>query len=102
LSLQEIEKFLFQNLKLKLHPDKTIVRKPNQGIDFLGYIVFPCYKLLRTKTKKRIFKKLKAKRILLNQKKITKESFSQSLQSYLGALKHCKGYKIKEKVKTII
>mgnify|MGYP001608206136 CR=1 FL=1 len=33
---------------------------------------------------------------------ITKEFFNQGLQSYLGVLKHCHGYKIKEKIISFI
>lgn len=94
--------FLLQNLKLQLHPDKIIIRKLNQGIDFLGYVVFPHHKVLRTKTKKRIFKKIKDKKKLLEKGEITEDVFNQSLQSYLGILKHCEGYKIKEKIKALI
>ncbi len=52
------EHFLNSNLALKLHPKKITVRKASQGIDFLGYIVLPDYRLLRVKTKKRIFTKM--------------------------------------------
>ncbi|MEK7114768.1 MAG: reverse transcriptase/maturase family protein [Patescibacteria group bacterium] len=86
----EIDHFLKMNLKLQIHQNKIILRKRNWGIDFLGYIVLPNYKLLRTKTKKRIFKKL------LNNK-----ISEQALQSYFGILKHCQGYKIKEQIKKI-
>ena len=90
--------FLKENLKMELHPRKTIIRKPNQGIDFLGYVVFPHHNVLRTKTKKRMFRKLGIRKGMLNQGDITKESFEQSLQSYLGILKHCKGHKIKQTI----
>ena len=42
-----------------------------------------------------MFKKMKIKKQELENKLITKESFDQSLQSYLGMLKHCEGYKLK-------
>ena len=82
------------NLMLELHPDKISIRCLDNGIDFLGYIVLPHYILPRTKTKKRIFKKLK--------EKIGLENFNQSLQSYLGYLKHAKSYKLTEKLKNQI
>jgi hypothetical protein len=37
------------------------IRKLDWGIDFLGYIVLPHYLLPRTKTKRRIFRKLREK-----------------------------------------
>jgi retron-type reverse transcriptase len=77
-----INEFLENQLKLSLHPDKIIIRKYNQGIDFLGYITLPYHRILRTKTKKRMFRRINNKNI----------------QSYLGILKHCNGYKLRKKM----
>ena len=93
-----IECFLNTKLDLRLHPQKTEIRKFRQGIDFLGYVILPYYITLRTKTKKRMFGKVKKNKIKLNQGLITKESFNQSLQSYYGMLKHCNGYKLKKDI----
>ncbi len=93
-----IDNFLKEKLKLTLHPDKIIIRKHHQGIDFLGYVVLPHYRVLRTKTKGRILKKIEKRYLELRTDLISKESFNQSLQSYLGILKHCRGYKIKKKI----
>ena len=89
--INELKKYLVNELELELHPKKIISRKLNWGIDFLGYIVLPHYILPRTKTKKRMFKKLK--------QKIDSENFNQSLQSYLGYLGHASSYKIQQKLK---
>ncbi len=96
-----INTFLEQNLKLQLHSDKIQIRKYHQGIDFLGYVVLSHYRVLRTKTKKRIFKKVRGKRADLEAGLISEVSFGQSLQSYLGVLKHCAGHKIFEKIRKI-
>ncbi len=92
--IRGIEIFLKENLKLSLHEDKIIIRKYTQGIDFLGYIVLPHYVLPRTKTKKRIFKKLK--------EKVGSENFDQSLQSYLGYLGYANAFRLAEKLKNEI
>jgi len=93
-----IKDFLNTKLDLKLHPQKVEIGKFRQGIDFLGYITLPHYTTLRTKTKKRIFRKIKFNKEKLNQGLITKESFDQSLQSYYGMLRHCNGYKLKRRI----
>jgi RNA-directed DNA polymerase len=54
-TINPINNFLKNRLKLTIHPKKIIIRKYYQGIDFLGYICFPHYRLLRSKTKKRMF-----------------------------------------------
>lgn len=96
--VEPINDFLENKLKLTLHTDKIIIRKYRQGIDFLGYVVLPHYRVLRTKTKRRILKKIKAKQRQFQNGLIAEESFNQSLQSYFGILKHCKGYKIQKQI----
>jgi len=83
---------------LELHPKKIVIRKQSQGIDFLGYVILPHYRLLRTKTKKRIFKKLKMRIAQYKTGKIDNKSLNQSLQSYLGVLSHADTHKLKEKL----
>lgn len=87
----KIENFLRTELKLSLHEGKKIIRKYTQGIDFLGYIILPHYILPRTKTVRRVFKKLKLK--------IGDENFNHSLQSYLGYLSHANAYKLSQELK---
>jgi len=82
LVVNEIYNFLKDNLMLFLHEDKIIFRKYRQGVDFLGYVVRPYCINLRTKTRRRIL-------VRVNKK---------NLPSYLGVLKHCNGYKTKEKI----
>ncbi|MFA4846071.1 MAG: RNA-directed DNA polymerase, partial [Patescibacteria group bacterium] len=48
-----IEQWLWHERRLMLHPNKVEIRKLNQGIDFLGYVTLPHYRVLRTKTKRR-------------------------------------------------
>ena len=44
---KKIEHFLGNELALTAHPNKTIIRPINSGIDFVGYIVRPDYTLVR-------------------------------------------------------
>ena len=77
---------------------KIITRKYNQGIDFLGYVSKPYYRVLRTKTKRRILRKIRQRKDELADGLLSEDSFNQSLQSYLGVLKHCRGFKIKQSI----
>lgn len=97
-----IEDFLNEKLDLKLHPQKVEIRKFSQGVDFLGYVILPYYIILRTKTKRRMFRKIKENKIRLNRNLISKDSFEQSLQSYLGMLSHCNSKKVKLKLKKMV
>jgi len=82
-----IHDFLGYALQLELHPQKVILLKYHQGIDFLGYITFPHHALLRTKTKRRIMKK------------VSSGISEQSFQSYLGVLSHASTYKLTQDLK---
>jgi len=46
-----------------------------------------------------MFKRINRKIEELEQDKITEQFFNQTIQSYLGILKHCSGYKIEEEIK---
>lgn len=94
-----IQKFLFVKLRLELHPKKVEIRKLNQGIDFLGHVIFPYHKILRAKTRKRIFKKINRGIKECKSGLKSKESLNQSLQSYLGVISHSNGYKLSQKLK---
>ncbi|MDP2736468.1 MAG: reverse transcriptase/maturase family protein [bacterium] len=93
-----IKEFLRQELKLELHPDKIFIKTITSGVDFLGMVNFSDYRVLRTKTKRRMFNKINGRYNELQNKIISEESFNQSLQSYLGMLKHCRGYKIEKEI----
>jgi retron-type reverse transcriptase len=49
-----IERFLAERLSLSLHPNKVFVRTTASGVDFLGWVHFHDYRVLRTATKRRM------------------------------------------------
>lgn len=77
-----INNFLKNKLILTLHPNKIIIRKLRQGIDFLGYVTLPYHRVIRTKTKRRMLR-------LVNE---------NNLQSYLGICRHAYAYGIQRKI----
>jgi retron-type reverse transcriptase len=93
-----IDDFLKTKLKLELHPDKVIIRKFGQGLDFLGYVVKERCLLLRTKTKRRILKKMKSGSEKYQAGLLDKADLERSLQSYLGVLSHAKTRRLREKL----
>jgi len=72
----QIKNFLLFDLHLVLHPNKIFLKTITSGVDFLGWVHFPDHRVLRTKTKKRMFKRI--------QKHPTRET----IQSYLGMMRH--------------
>lgn len=79
--------FLETKLKLVLHPDKLRIQTLASGVDFLGWVNFAHHRVLRTATKRRIFRKLSQ-----NQTK-------ETVASYLGILGHGNTHELVEKIK---
>jgi hypothetical protein len=86
--LDEIKNFLWQRLRLKLHPNKISIRTVSSGNDYLGWVHFPDHTILRTYTKKRMLKRLK-----------NRAENPQTVQSYLGLLKHGNGKILQNKIR---
>ncbi|KKT28163.1 MAG: Retron-type reverse transcriptase [Candidatus Yanofskybacteria bacterium GW2011_GWA2_44_10] len=97
--IPQVNQFLKEKLGLDLHPNKVTIRKFRQGIDFLGYVILPHHQQIRTKTKKRIFKKVFRRVLEQKQGLISNETLEQSLQSYLGVLGHADSYKLSQELK---
>lgn len=89
-----ISQFLQEKLFLTLHPNKVTIRKILQGTDFLGYVSLPYYRVLRTRTKNRVYMKIREMVAVVKLGKIKKEQIDNSLASYLGMVGHCCGQKI--------
>lgn len=84
-----ITEFLKTNLTLSLNYKKVFIQPLSCGVDFLGWVHFPHHRVLRTTTKRRMFKRLK------------QNSSKQTLASYLGLLKHGNTYKLVKRIKLL-
>ena len=72
-------------LKLGLHPNKVSITTLASGVDFLGWVHFAHHRILRTVTKRRMFRSVRGQ-----------ERDSAILQSYLGLLRYGDTFKIRE------
>ena len=100
--IPKIENFLRIELNLKFHEKKVILRNLKHGVDFLGYVVLPNIILPRTKTKRRMFRKIEEKIQECNKNEISEHSLNQTIQSYLGYLSHCEAFELKTQIKNIL
>ena len=84
--LPKIGDFLSEQLKLNIHPDKVFIKTLASGVDFLGWVHFPDHRVLRTTTKRRMFKRAEE-----NPKQ-------EVINSYRGLLSHGNAYKLRKNV----
>jgi len=92
---EKINEFLENRLKLELHPKKANIFPINKGFDFLGYLIFKDYRLLRKSTVKRFIKRTRVYTKKLIEDKMTQEKFNQSLQSWLAYAKFGNSYQLR-------
>ena len=76
-----------------------IIRKLHQGIDFVGYVLFEKYLLMRTRSKERMIRRLKEgyEKHLIGA--MDAVSMDQMLQSYLGILSHADQHTLSQAIK---
>lgn len=96
--LPPIEGFLREKLRLELHPRKVEIRKVSQGIDFLGYTTFLKYSQVRTRTKQRMFAKVRRRVGDFRLGKISQEKLDATVRSYLGVLSHANAFKVRQEL----
>lgn len=99
--LPKLKDFLLDRLKLELHPKKIVIRPLHQGIDFLGYVTLPHHRVLRTKTRRRMKRKLTERLRQYQSGEISDGSMNQTLQSYLGMLSHADTYELQQEMKNV-
>ncbi|MDD2913172.1 MAG: reverse transcriptase domain-containing protein [Candidatus Paceibacterota bacterium] len=86
-----IEKYLRENLDVKISWKKTKIRPASRGIDFLGYFIKPEYVLIR----KRVVKNLKLK--IWNKKKGVENIFSL-INSYFAHFLHGNSFNLRKNI----
>ena len=75
-------------LRLALHPRKCQVLPTRDGVDYLGYRVFPTHRRLRATTAKRSIRQLRRKARHCLRGTLPVGRFLQSLASWLGHAQH--------------
>ena len=94
---EEVEEFL--NNKLKLHLNKkTCIRPISIGIEFVGFRIWPTHRRLKKKTALKTKRRLKYLQKAYARGETTFEEVNSSVQSYLGILKHCDSYYLRQAI----
>ena len=89
--LPKIRTFLLEQLCLELHEHKILIRTLVSGIDFLGWVHFFDHRVLRTATKRRMFRNIKLRC-----------GNKETIQSYLGTISHGNTYKLQQEISKLV
>jgi retron-type reverse transcriptase len=87
--LPKMTRFLYQVLCLELHPNKVCIETLASGVDWLGWVHRFDHRVLRKGTKRRMFRRLE------------ESARKETVQSYLGLLKHGNTQKLQAAIKNI-
>jgi len=83
-NLREMRDFLSDKLKLSLHPNKITIRPYHWGIDWLGYVLYPSYRVLRACSRKRMWRNVERKAKLYLGGDGSREEMRSVFASYMG------------------
>lgn len=83
-----ISDFLEEELSLSLN-QKTCIRPISQGIEFVGYRIWPHYVTIRKSTTLQIKRAMRRKVCEYREGEATLEDVTNTLNCYLGMLRHC-------------
>lgn len=89
--LPQVADFLLTELRLNLHPNKISIRTVASGVDFLGWVHFLDHRVLRSTTKRRMFRGIEEK-----------QGKEETVQSYLGLMSHGNTKKLRQRVEAAV
>ncbi len=87
-----------KTLRLRLHENKSRAYKISEGIDFLGYRIFPDHIRVRKSIVKRYRRKLREMTLDYKNRKIVLSRVNNSIQSWIGHVKHANSYKLRKEL----
>jgi retron-type reverse transcriptase len=95
---QRIEKFLAENLRLRLHPDKTHISPCEKGITFLGQRVFRTHQKLKNENVRRFRKRLRQRLRDFRAGRLHPDKLEQQLNAWLGHAKQADTFRLRKAI----
>lgn len=95
---EQLKEYLLVHHRLCLHPNKAHIVPTRQGVDVLGYIVFPHKRLLRNDNGHRFFRKLRAFGKASRSGKANFLDFKPNIRSWVGHAQHADTYRLRCKI----
>jgi retron-type reverse transcriptase len=92
---KKIEEYLAQ-LRLKLHPSKCHILRSDQGVPFLGQVIFPHYRLLKKQNVRRFCQQLPWLVQQLDAGDITRKRYNASIQGWKGHAVQANSFRLRQ------
>ncbi len=88
----------FKTLRLSLHKIKSRIYRTSDGVDFLGYRIFPDYMRVRKSVVKRYRKKLRKMAVDYRNGNIKLSGVKSSIQSWIGHVQHANSFQLRKEL----
>ena len=98
---ERLDEFITHRLHLELN-NKTMVRTVSQGVEFVGYRIWPTHRKLRKKTAKRMKERMLYLTKAYRRGEASLDVIKNSLQSYMGLLQHANCYNLQCKILNLL
>jgi retron-type reverse transcriptase len=85
-------------LRLKLHPDKAVISRTADGTRFLGYRVFPAYRLLPKENLKRLRKRTREMQTQYARRGITWDEIRRRFSGWLGHAAQADAFRLTRRI----
>ena len=87
-----------ESLRLRLHENKSRVYRVSDGVDFLGYRIFPDHMLVRKTIVKRYRRKLSILSKMYSKGRVGIDGVRASIHSWIGHVGHANSYRLREEL----
>lgn len=92
-----IERFLNEDLELHLN-NKTCIRPIDVGLEFVGFRMWPTHRKMKKKSAKKMKRRLRYVQKAYARGEASFDDVNSTVQSYLGILKHCDSYFLRQAI----
>jgi retron-type reverse transcriptase len=86
------------DLRLTLHANKSVIFPTRDGVEFVGYRIFPHYRRLRKDNVHAFARRLRRLRDAYHEGTMTLDEVSQSVQSWVAHAAHADTYRLRERL----
>ena len=96
--LGQLNGFLADNLRLRLHPKKSVIFPTDVGIPFLGQRIFPSHRLIRKENLKRARKRTEKRLKAFHNYTLSPDKLEEQFNSYLGHIRQADTWHLEQRL----
>lgn len=93
-----IRDFLAANLRLALHPKKSLVFPAKVGLDFCGFRLYPTHRRLRRSSVRRFVGRFRRQRAAYRRGELSLADWQSSVQSWLAHAAHGDTWRLRQRI----